>query len=368
MKYIIANIGSSSRKYAIYDGSDELETFWYEHSEAEGGFDRMLHASYEKNIASSTSEYEAVGIRIVAPGSFFQTHGCIDETYIEKLRALQEEDPVHIGPILSEINAIRARLGEIAIYGLSDSAFHTNLPPHAYTYGIRLEDSEINDIRRFGYHGFSYASIVRKLQETQKLPEKLVVAHLGSGASIAAIKDGVSIDTSMGFSPLEGLLMQTRSGDIDPAALMRLTRAKKFSPDQLENYLYEQSGLRGISGRSGDMRDLLDLDEQGETRAKLSLDVFAYRVKKYIGAYATTLGGIDMLVMTGTIGECSPKIRARICDGLDYLDLNIDLVKNTSTDGTSDIGTMPGKIVTMKTEEMREMAFALRDLLGKKAH
>lgn len=362
MKYIIANIGSSSKKYAVYNDTEPLATFWYEGIDAQNGFDQMLNESFSKSLVSSASEYACVGIRIVAPGTFFQKHRQIDETYIEKLKSLRDEDPVHIIPILIEIDAIRARLGDITIYGLSDSAFHADLPPEATTYGIRFEDASESDIKKFGYHGFSFSSIVRSLRESNTLPQKLVVAHLGSGASIAAIKDGICIDTSMGFSPLEGLLMQTRSGDIDPAALVRLAHIKKMSLEDIEAYLYTQCGLRGISGRSGDVRDLLELEQQGDERAHLTLEVFVYRARKYMGAYAAVLGGIDTLVLTGTIGECSPEIRARICGGLDYLGLTLDPAKNSSLSGVSDIGTTSGKILSMHTEEMREMSFTVRRL------
>lgn len=362
MRYIIANVGSSSKKYAVYLDEQELGTYWYEGHEAHEAFARMLEASLSQGAASSTTDYVAVGLRIVAPGTFFQKHALIDDSYVDKLRALLDEDPVHISPILSEIDAIRAHLGDVRIIGLSDSAFHADMLPAARSYAIDAKDAQSADIQRFGYHGFSFASVVHSLQANDPLPERLVVAHLGSGASVAAIRGGVSIDTSMGFSPLEGLAMQTRSGDIDPAALMRLARIKGFSFGELEHYLYTQSGLRGLSGRSGDVRELLRLEREGDAQAHFALEVFSYRVRKYIGAYAAALGGVDTLVMTGTIGECSPVMRERICRGLEFLGLATHPSKNFSESGTADIGVEPRKVIAMHTEEMREMARTLRDL------
>jgi acetate kinase len=365
MKYLIANIGSSSKKYAAYMDERELGTFWYEGHEAQGAFARMLDASFSKGLASSTMEYAAVGIRIVAPGTFFQKHAQIDGAYVERLKSLQEEDPLHITPILTEIESIRARLGDIPILGLSDSAFHADLPKAAHLYGLPTEDAERADIWRFGYHGFSVASIVQSLKGMGSLPEKLVIAHLGSGASVTALKHGASIETSMGFSPLEGLIMQTRSGSVDAAALLRLARVKHLSLQELESYLYTQSGLRGLSGRSGDVRELLHLEHEGDARAALALEAFSYRVRLSIGASAAALGGIDTLVLTGTIGECSPLMRERICRELGFLGLSLDAKKNNSESGTADIGTETGNVFAMHTEEMQEMARAARELLSR---
>ena len=384
----VINTGSASKKYALYRGDKRM---FFAHFETEGaGFIATIDCggsvlrvisqddfnnSLEyvlKELAGSASltdpqkQISAIGFRIVAPGDYFTKHRLIDDEYLKELNDERDNAPLHIVPMLDELAEVRRLLKGIKIVGVSDSVFHSTLPALAYTYGIPHEMAEKFGVRKFGYHGSSFASVARKVEAMSGgMPARMIVCHLGSGSSITAIKDGKSIDTSMGFSPLEGVPMRTRVGDIDPGAVIRLGESLKCGFEELERFLYTQSGLLGISGKSNDTRDLLALEQQGDVRAKLALDVFVYRIQKYIGAYFAILGGLDLLVFSATIGERSPIIRERICRNLGALGIILNKDKNeamSSRDGFIHKEESIAQVSVVITDEMGEIARETRNV------
>jgi acetate kinase len=272
----------------------------------------------------------AAGHRLVHGGPQYTEPQRITPEVLSELEHLVALDPDHMPAAIRGIQFIRGRFPELPQVACFDTAFHRSLPKVARMYALprRLFDEGIS---RYGFHGLSYEYVMHELQALEgKLANgRIVIAHLGNGASMAAIKDGKSVDTSMGFTPLEGLVMGTRSGDVDPGALLYLLEQKKIAAQAMNTLLNKESGLLGISGTSGDMRDLLDKAPK-DIRAAEAVDLFCYRAKKYIGAYAAVLGGLDLLVFAGGIGEHAPEIRERICHGLDFLGIRLDALRNQS--------------------------------------
>ena len=292
-------------------------------------------------IVAGVPELNAVGHRVVHGGERFVQPTLIDPAVASAIEELEELAPLHNGPSLAGIRACRAALGpRVPLVAVFDTAFHASLPEHAFSYGIPYDLAKRHGIRRFGFHGLSYQSVISRYAALAGLAvrEATVVAlHLGNGASAAAISRGRSVDTSMGFTPLEGLLMGTRSGDLDPALIGYLARREDMSPDGVERMLNEQSGLLGLSGRSRDMRDLIEARDH-DARARLAVDVFCHRARKYLGAYLAVLGGARAVVFTGGIGEHSPEVRAEICRDASWCGLELDPALNREMVGR------PGRI------------------------
>ena len=275
----------------------------------------------------------AVGHRVVHGADRFRQPVLIDDEVVVAIEALEELAPLHNRPSLAGIRTARAVLGPgVPMVAVFDTAFHASLPDHASRYAISGELADRHGIRRFGFHGLSYQSVLARYCEMTQTPEEaatLVALHLGNGCSAAAIKGGRSIDTSMGFTPLEGLVMGTRSGDLDPAIVGYLARREAVSADTVDEWLSSRSGLLGLSGLSSDMRALL-AREGDHPGARLAIAVFCHRARKYIGAYLAALGGAQAVVFTGGIGEHSPEIRARICAGMDWCGLRLDPARNAA--------------------------------------
>jgi acetate kinase len=288
---------------------------------------------------SSVAEIEAVGHRVVHGGERFSHSMRIDDDVWRELEELIELAPLHNPHNLRGITAARAVLGpgvpQVAVF---DTAFHHTLPETAFVYGIPYQLYRRYRVRRYGFHGTSHRYIAyRYRQLTQKSREetKIITLHLGNGASACAIVGGRSIDTSMGFTPLEGLVMGTRSGDLDPAILDFISAKEGLSLREVDSLLNKQSGLLGVSGLTADMRELLAEEaEHGDRRARLAIDLFCYRVKKYIGSYLAAMNGADAIVFAGGIGENSPDVRARICQDLDWLGIDVDETRNRANVGT----------------------------------
>jgi len=289
--------------------------------------------------AVAAAGLDAVGHRVVHGGEQFTGPVIIDDVVVAAIEALEALAPLHNAPSLAGIRAARAVLGPgVPMVAVFDTAFHTTLPEHAHRYAIPYELSLRHGIRRYGFHGTSYRYVLaRYCQLTGTPPERatIVALHLGNGCSAAAIQGGKSIDTSMGFTPLEGLVMGTRSGDLDPALVGHLARTEGVSPDEVERWLNERSGLLGVSGRSHDMRDLLER-ERDDPRARLAVEIFCYRARKYVGAYLAALGGADAVVFSGGIAENSPEVRARICAGMAWCGLSLDAERNATAVGRED--------------------------------
>jgi len=287
-------------------------------------------------IQAGSTGFDAVGHRVVHGGERFVQPTRIDATVAGAIEALEELAPLHNGPSLAGIRACRAVLGErVPLVAVFDTAFHATLPEPAFSYGIPYELAKRHGIRRFGFHGLSYQYVVSRYAELAGLDEAdvtLVALHLGNGASAAAIRHGRSVDTSMGFTPLEGLVMGTRSGDLDPALIGYLARREGVTATEVERVLNEESGLLGLSGSSRDMRDLIAARET-DARARLAVDVFCHRARRYVGAYLAVLGGARAVVFTGGIGEHSPEVRAAICRDAAWCGLELDPALNHQTIG-----------------------------------
>ena len=277
---------------------------------------------------------DAVGHRVVHGGERFTAPAWIDDEVVRAIAALEDLAPLHNRPALEVIQACRHRLGPaLPMVAAFDTAFHGTLVPEARDYAISPELARAHGIRRYGFHGLSYRSVLIRYAELTGAPVEratIVVLHLGAGASAAAIRGGRSVDTSMGFTPLEGLVMGTRAGDIDPAVVAHLARAEGISADEVVRTLNERSGLVGVSGLSADVRDLLASDDP---RARLAVAMFCYRARKYVGAYLAALGGADAVVFTGGIGEHVPEVRAEICRGMGWCGLAVDEARNRATVG-----------------------------------
>lgn len=387
-KYLIVNTGSVSAKYSIYS---ELAELFFAYFEVKAGkpsvsffdtgragsetsenitqeiFDNSLEyfiqKAIEKKIIASKDDISSIGVRVVAPGVYFQSDRIIDSFFLSNIIEQKEEAPLHVGVTLTEIDELRKLFASTPIVGISDSAFHKDAPEFSRYYAIPKKVADEFEVYHFGYHGISVGSIIAKLSAGKKLPSKVIVCHLGGGSSVTAVKDGKSFDTSMGYTPLQGLVTSTRAGDIDPVAALYLGQKLKKNTTELEKYLNTECGLLGISGISSDTREILAADKKGDENAKLALQKFVMGVKKYIGAYAAEMGGIDALVFSGTIGERSFLIREKIASGLEYAGITIDLaVNNTIEAKDAEISTKDSrvKVFVVCTDEMADMAERLR--------
>lgn len=390
-KYLIVNTGSASKKYAIYDENGEVAFIHLETEESgyistvrfSGNFEKvqitkdnfdkslvyLLGVLKSKNIIADKKELSGIGIRVVAPGMFFQKNGIIDKEYLKKLEDAKKKAPLHLEMIFTEIQNLKKFFGnEIKIVGASDSEFHSTMLEKAKHYAIDSRDAEKHEIYRYGYHGISAASIVNKLKKSNNLPSKIIICHIGGGVSVMAVKDGKSIDTSMGFTPLEGMIMANRVGDIDSGAVVYLSEVLKLNGIKLLQYLNKKCGLFGLSNSlSGDVRDLFKAEEENKnTLATRALDIYAYKIQKQIGSYFVALGGLDMLVFSGTVGERSFRMRKRICKGLESLGIILDQDINDCTDGKDCImstGDSKVRIEVVKTDEMTQIAEETREII-----
>ena len=286
--------------------------------------------SKNHGVLKDKSEIDAVGHRVVHGGEIFSKSVLINEDVMKELRRCIDYAPLHNPPNLKGINAASALLPGIPQVGVFDTAFHHSMPDYAYIYGLPYTLYKRHGIRRYGFHGTSHRYVSERAIELSGLPKeqsRIITCHLGNGASIAAIKNGKSIDTSMGFTPLEGLLMGTRSGDLDPAIILQVMGKEELTMNDATTLLNKHSGLQGVSGVSSDMREIEE-EYENNNRARLAHNIFTYRLKKYIGAYAAALGGLDVLVFTGGIGENSSMVRRNSLSGLEFMGIDLDENKN----------------------------------------
>lgn len=302
-------------------------------SAIQAAFDCMTAA---KGVIGDLQEIEGVGHRVVHGGEHFHSSVLMTEDVVRQIDALSELAPLHNPHNLKGYYASKELLPHASHVAVFDTAFHQTLPPSAYRYALPEEYYSRDNIRRYGFHGTSHRYVSGRYAEIRgksRAAFKLITCHLGNGCSLCAIEHGRSVDTSMGFTPLEGLVMGTRSGDLDPGAVVYLIAHKGMTAHEVEALLNENSGLHGLSGLSGDMRDLMEQAAQGNGQAQLAIDVFCYRVKKYIGAYLAALNGADAILFAGGIGENAAEIRRRICDSLDNLGVRLDAAKNAAAIG-----------------------------------
>jgi len=389
-KYLVVNRGSASEKYAIYTkekclgflhleeletGGEYLSTLYLGEQkeiksvtkkEFENSLNYGLSIFIEKGIITNKEEIAGIGIRIVAPGKHFQDDKIIDSIYEKEIKKVLHDAPLHILPTFEMISLLRKTLKKIPIVGISDSDFHDTIPDYAKYYGLPLEDSKKYQIQKYGYHGISIESILSKLKSEGVIPAKLIICHIGSGVSVTAIKDGKCIENSMGFTPLEGVMMATRAGDIDPGVIAMISENLGLKGKKLKDYLNKKCGLLGVSGKSSDVRELLKL-ENSDAQAKLALDMYVYRLQKCIGSYFVALGGLEEIIFTATVGERSFIIRERVCRGLEVLGVKIDSTKNNQSVGVNaDISAVDSKvkILVRKTDEMGQIARDTINILG----
>jgi acetate kinase len=311
---------------------------------------------------------EAAGHRIVHGGARFIAATRIDDAVVAELAALQELAPLHNAPGVAGIEGCRRHFGAgLPMVAVFDTAFHATMPEVAWRYALPVDVAARHRIRRYGFHGISYAYVVARFAELTRRPAaetNLIVLHLGNGASVTAIRGGRSVDTSMGFTPLEGLVMGTRSGDLDPAIVGVLAAREGVSVDEVERWLNERSGLLGLSGTSRDMRDLL-ARAGTDPRARLAVDVFCYRARKYVGAYLAVVGRPHALVFTGGIGEHAAAVRAGICAGLAWAGIALDPAANDAASGDARIGQRAAAVEAwvIATDEERMLARETHALL-----
>ncbi|MEJ2108583.1 MAG: acetate kinase [Acidobacteriota bacterium] len=306
----------------------------------------MFNLLFKSGTLKSTGEIDGIGHRMVHGGEHFRESALMDADVENAILDWCELAPLHNPHNLNGYRAARELLPDVPQVAVFDTAFHATLPERAYLYAIPYETYKKDKVRRFGFHGTSHRYVTGRFAQIRNetgRPWKIITCHLGNGCSMSAVDGGKSVDTSMGFTPLEGLVMGTRPGDVDPGALLYLLNRFGSDVSKLDALLNKQSGLLGLSGSSNDMRDLLGKRGEGDRRAGLAVEIFCYRVRKYIGAYLAVLGGADAIVFTGGIGENAAEIREEICEGLQALGITIDPEKNMATRGVeADISTADG--------------------------
>ena len=398
MKVLVLNCGSSSIKYKLYDMTTKEVM-------AQGGIEKLgLPDSFlkftladgskkiiEKNMPEHTvgvelilevltnaeygcikslEEIDAVGHRLVHGGEKFNTSVVITPEVIKQMEACTELAPLHNPANLKGVAAITKILPNVPQVGVFDTAFHQTMPAHAYMYALPYEYYEKYGVRRYGFHGTSHRYVSRRACEFLGLDyenTKVITAHIGGGGSITAVKNGKSIDTSMGLTPVEGLMMGTRCGDVDLGAMTYLMEKEGLDAAGVNAVINKKSGVMGVSGVSSDMRDIEAAIAAGNERAKLALDMFEYRLLKYIGAYTAALNGVDVLVFTGGIGENQMQTRDYICRGLEYLGVKYDAELNGKTRGEEiEISTPDSKVrvVVIPTDEELTIASDTVDLVN----
>ena len=398
MKILVINCGSSSLKYQLIDMKTEevmakgncekigLSDSFHKHKTASGveaRYDSPLptHLEAVKSVLASLTdekvgviksldEIDAVGHRIVPGGSIFKSSVIIDEDVIEKIQDLGTLAPLHNPAHVIGIRACKEVLPNVPMVAVFDTSFHQTMPQRAYMYGLPYEMCEKYQIRKYGAHGTSHHYVAMKTAEMlgKKIEDtKIIVCHLGNGSSITAVKGGVSVDTTMGFTPLDGLMMGTRCGSIDPAIIPYIVKNCGIKVEELNDFMNKKCGMQGISGVSSDFRDLWIAAEEGNERAKLALDMFIYQVKRYIGAYIAVLNGVDAIVFTAGVGENDYDVRRYAIEGLENLGIEIDVEKNNVKGKQVDV-TGPNskvKVFVIPTNEELMIAKETMELVRK---
>lgn len=399
MKILVLNCGSSSIKYKLF----EMET---KEVLAQGGIEKIgLTGSFlkltlpngekkilEKDIPEHTvgvefifqtlthpefgalkslDELDAVGHRMVHGGERFSQSVVLNKEVLDAFTACNDLAPLHNPANLKGVNAVSALLPNLPQVGVFDTAFHQTMPAHAYMYAVPYELYEKYGVRRYGFHGTSHRYVSQRVCEYLGMPvegSRIITCHVGNGGSISAVKDGKCVDTTMGLTPLEGLMMGTRSGDIDAGAVTFIMEKEGLNATGVSNLLNKKSGVLGISGVSSDMREVTAAADSGNERARLALDIYFYRIKKYIGAYAAAMGGVDVILFTGGVGENQADCRETACAGLEFMGVKIDHAVNNATRGEEAIISAVDskvKVVVIPTDEEMMIASDTLALLKK---
>lgn len=397
MKILVINAGSSSLKYQLIDMTDEsvvlkgiceritfsggqLKQKTFDGRETLVNQDMPSHKEAMELVLKamldpvnggikSVDEIAAVGHRILHSGEDFKTSVVIDNEVIKTCEKNADLGPLHMPGEIACVKSCAEVMKGVPMVAVFDTTFHSTMPKKAYMYGIPYEVYEEYKVRKYGFHGTSHKFVSEETAKILGNKGKFVICHLGNGSSISAVKDGKCVDTSMGFTPLEGLVMGTRSGDIDPAAVDYLRAKLGMTSEETVDYLNKKCGMLGISGFSSDCRDLTAAAEKGDEKAKLALDMVAYRVKKYVGSYIAVLGGVDAIVFTGGIGEHSPLIRGIVMEDMEFCGVKFDAQKNEEY--SSGVGYLSAddsavKVMVVPTNEELSIARETLELSGLK--
>ena len=388
MKVLVINCGSSSLKYQLIDSRSE-EVLAAGLCERIGIDGRMTHTPSSGNtvvkndplpdhgaaiqavlsaltdkahgVISSLGEIGAVGHRLVHGGEKFAASVIINDEVIAEVEACNDLAPLHNPANLIGVRACRQIMPDVPMVGVFDTAFHQTMPPKAYLYGIPHQYYQEHKVRRYGFHGTSHNYVSQRVHHLAELDpdnSRVIVCHLGNGASVTAVKNGKSVDTSMGLTPLEGLIMGTRSGDLDPGVIEYIAKKEHMTLEEVLKVLNKESGVLGLSGVSSDFRDLAEAMEQGNEQAAVAVEAFCYRVAKHIGAYTAALNGVDAIVFTAGIGENAAHIRSMVCEYLGFLGITIDEEKNAVRGKETEISTPDSKVSVFVIPTNEELAIA----------
>lgn len=388
MNVLVINCGSSSLKYQVID-SDAEKVLAKGLCERIGIDGRLVYqpAGGEKEITDaampthteavrlvldalvnpktgalkSLDEIDAIGHRIVHGGEKFTSSTIITDDVIRAVEECNDLAPLHNPANIIGINACRELMPNVPMVGVFDTAFHQTMPAKAYMYAVPYAYYENYKVRRYGFHGTSHSYVSKRVAEihgSDYSAVRTIVCHLGNGASVCAVKNGKSVDTSMGLSPLEGLIMGTRSGDIDPSALEYIASKENMTLSEAVDMLNKKSGVLGVSGVSSDFRDLLDAAEKGNQRADLAVEMFCYRVAKYIGAYTAAMNGVDLIAFTAGVGENNGYVREKICSYLSFLGITLDPEANKVSGEEQKISTDDSKVSVYVVPTNEELAIA----------
>lgn len=399
MKILVLNCGSSSIKYKLYNMDDEsvLAQGGVERIGIDNAFIKVTLPSGEKKVImhdmpdhkegvnfvfktlldpeigaiKSLEEIDAVGHRVVQGGDKFNQSVIVDKSVEDGIEELCDLAPVHNAGHLKGLRAVDALMPGTPQVCVFDNAFHSTMPDYAYLYAVPYELYEKYHVRRYGFHGTSHRYVSKRVCEILGLDvndSKIITCHIGNGASVAAVLNGKVLDTSMGLTPLAGLMMGSRSGDIDASAVTYIMDKLGMKPQETADYLNKQSGVLGITGISSDMRDVENAANKGNERAILALKMYSYRIKKYIGAYAAAMGGVDAVVFTAGVGENQTGMRFDACENLDFLGIKIDKEKNDKIRGKEAVISTPDsrvKVVVVPTDEEIVIARDTKELVSK---
>lgn len=385
MKILVLNCGSSSIKYALYNmdtreviasgGAErvgmpeafvkvklpngEKRKIMHDIPEHTEGVKFILSLLTDKEIGAiqSLKEINAVGHRMVHGGEKFAKSVLINDEVLKTFEACSDLAPLHNPANLKGIHAVSELMPGLPQVGVFDTAFHQTMPDYAYLYALPYEVYEKYGVRRYGFHGTSHRYVSKRVCEflgVDYTKQRIITCHIGNGGSLAAVKNGQCIDTTMGLTPLEGIMMGTRSGDVDGGAITYLEKKLNLSPDEMSNYLNKKSGVQGVFGVSSDMRELESACEKNDPRALLALKMYNYKIKKYIGAFAAAMGGVDIIVFTAGVGENQPSMREGAVEGLEFLGVKIDKELNNKIRGEEKVISTPDskvKVVIIPTDE-----------------
>ncbi|MEI7541905.1 MAG: acetate kinase [bacterium] len=395
MKVMVVNCGSSSLKFKLYEmektnsviaegvieeiGKDKSKCKYKsknmkkdeevireveakDHTQAVGQVTKILLDS-KIGVFKDKIEVDAVGHRVVHGGEKFSKSALITKGVKEVIKDCFEIAPLHNPPNYSGIEACEAIFPGVPQVAVFDTAFHQTMKKEAYIYGLPYELYERYHIRKYGFHGTSHEFVSQRAADFLKKDikkMKIITCHLGNGASITAVKNGLSVDTSMGLTPLEGLVMGTRTGDMDPAVVTFLMKKEHLTADEMDSLLNKKSGLKGISGISNDLREIKDAAANGNSRAQFAIDIFCYRITKYIGSYAAAMGGLNAIVFTGGIGENASDVRAKVLAPLKFLGIRLDEIKNKSKEKEKVISSVVSRVKVLVVPTNEELMIALK--------